>query len=273
MCLRKDINSVAAQQSQSKKRILLTGAAGGIGLAFFRATAEQYTFRLADRNTTALSEAVVKGHEVVALDVADLEVCQSACRDIDVVVHLAADANPHADFYASLLHNNIQGTYNIFRAAKDQGCQRVIFASSVQVVAGYPDDVQVHPESPLRPMNMYGVCKCFGEAVAAYFARAEGLSSIAIRIGSYDINGDPSNWLRQDPRPRHLSGYVSERDLNQLLERCIEQPHVQFAIVHGISNNRFKLVDIDSTRALLGYKPQDDSFEIFQADLLAWLQD
>lgn len=264
---------MVAQKSVSRKRILLTGAAGGIGSAFFRATAANYFFRLADRETSSFIQATVEGHEARALDVADLEACLEVCRDIDVVVHLAAMTNPEADFYQSLLYNNVCGTYNIFRAAKDQGCQRMIFASSAQVFAGYPDDVQAHPESPTRPMNMYGVCKCFGEAVASYFARAEGLSSIVVRIGSYDVNGDPSNWLRQQPNVRHLSGYVSERDLNQLLVRCIEAPHVQFAIVHGVSNNRFKRLDITSTRDLLGYAPQDDSFEIFQGNLGAWLHE
>ena len=262
---------MTVQQPILRKRILLTGAAGGIGSAFFRSTAEQYTFRLADMNTTSLGEIVPKAHEVIALDVANLEACQQACSNIDVVIHLAADANPDADFYQSLLHNNIQGTYNIFRAAKDQRCQRVIFASSAQVFSGYPVDVQAHPESPLRPMNMYGVSKCFGEAVASYFAHAEGLSSIAIRIGAYDVRRDPSNPLRRDPNPRYLSGYVSERDLNHLLVCCIETPDVQFAVVHGISNNRFKCLDITSTRDLFGYRPEDDAFEIFQADLQVWL--
>jgi len=122
-------------------------------------------------------------------------------------------------------------------------------------------------------MNMYGVCKCFGEAVASYFAHAEGLSSSALRIGSYDVNADASNWLRQQPNARHLSGYVSERDFNHLLVRCIEVPDVQFALVHAISNNRFKRLDLTSTRELLGYAPQDDAFEIFQANLQAWLHD
>ena len=261
-----------ADRSGSRKRILLTGAAGGIGSAFFHAAASAYLFRLADRETTSLHLAGSSEHEVRAFDVADLEACQRLCRDMDMVVHLAATTNPEADFYQSLLHSNICGTYNIFRAAKDQGCQRVIFASSAQVFAGYPDDVQAHPESPLRPMNMYGVSKCFGEAVAAYFAHAEGLSSIAVRIGSYDEGADASNWLRQQPNARHLSGYVSERDVNQLLVRCIEASDVSFAIVHAISNNRFKRLDLTSTRDLLGYAPQDDAFEIFQADLPAWLQ-
>ena len=263
---------MTAHGSPSRKRILLTGAAGGIGTAFFRAEASNYFFRLADQETSSITSVLSHGYEVRELDVADLEACQQVCRDIDIVIHLAAISNPEADFYTALLHNNVCGTYNIFRAAKDQGCQRVIFASSAQVFAGYPDDVQVHPESLMRPMNMYGVCKCFGEAVASYFAHAEGISSIAVRIGSYDVKGDTSNWLRQQPNMRHLSGYVSERDLNQLLVRCIEAPDVQFAIVHALSNNRFKRLDITSTRDLLGYAPHDDAFEIFKADLQAWLQ-
>src|SRR6266700_75973 len=184
---------MTGQRFLSKKRILLTGAAGGIGSAFFRSAAGQYTFRLADVNKTAIGEIASGEHEVVALDVANLEACQHACRNIDVVIHLAANANPDADFNHSLLHHNIQGTYNIFRAAKDQACQRVIFASS-------------------------------------------------------------------------------ERDLNHLLVRCIEAPHLHFAVVHGISNNRFKRLDITSTRTLVEYTPQDDAFEIFHADLQTWLQ-
>lgn len=46
-----------------------------------------------------------------------------------------------------------------------------------------------------------------------------------------------------------------------------------FAIVRGISNNRFKRLDLTTTRELLGYAPQDDAFDIFQADLQQWLQD
>jgi uronate dehydrogenase len=252
---------------------LLTGAAGGIGSAFFRYAAEHYSFRLADRVTSALNEDANQGHELFTLDVANLKACQEACQGIDTVVHLAADANPDADFYSSLLHNNIQGTYNIFRAAKDQGCRRVIFASSAQVVAGYPHDVQAHPESPIRPMNMYGVSKCFGEAVAAYFAFAEGLSSIAIRIGAYDVSGSDSNWLRQKPCISHLSAYVSERDLNHLLVRCIETPEIQFAIVHGLSDNRLKRLDLTSTREVLAYTPQDDAFDLFRDNLDQWLQE
>lgn len=255
-----------------QRKILLTGAAGGIGSAFFRHAAQMYTFRLADRVAIDLGEAAGQGHEVVQLDIADLEACQHACQGIDTVVHLAADANPEADFYGSLLANNIQGAYNVFRAARDQGCRRVVFASSGQTTLGYPLDVQSNPDSPVRPLNMYGVSKCFGEAVASYFAHAEGLSCIAIRIGAYDLNSDPTHWLRRNPELSNLIAYISPRDLNQLLTRCVETPDIQFAIVYGLSNNRFKRGDISSARHLLGYEPEDDAFEIFQENLHEWLK-
>lgn len=243
------------------KMILLTGAAGRIGSAFFAEAGERYRFRLADRATDALEAAKAWGHEVMALEVADPAACQAACRGVDTVVHLAADPSPAADFYESLLDNNIKGTYNIFRAAKEQGCGRVIFASSVHAVIGYAPDVQAHPESPVRPTNMYGVSKCFGEAVAACFA-ADGLSSIAIRIGAYN-----APWIHENPTAEAMSMYLSARDMNQLLTRCIETPDIPFAVVHGSSDNRFKRLDIASTRALLGYAPEDDAFQLFGSGL------
>ena len=250
-----------AERADDRRSVLLTGAAGRIGSAFFAHAAERYRFRLADRDAAKLTPDPSRGHETLALDVADPAACRDACRGIDTVVHLAADPSPEADFYGSLLDYNIKGTYNIFRAAADAGCRRVVFASSIHAVLGYGRDVQTRPESPVRPVNMYGVSKCFGEAVAACFAAA-GLSSIAIRIGAYE-----ADWIKQNPTAEAMSGFLSARDLNQLLVRCIEAEHVGFAIVHGLSDNRFKRLDITSTRELLGYAPEDDAFALFGAGL------
>jgi nucleoside-diphosphate-sugar epimerase len=249
-----------ADVSNLRRKVLLTGAAGRIGTAFRHFVAGRYDFRLADCDLAGLDDSGAA--EVMALDIVDLEACQVACQGMDTVVHLAGDASGAAGFYGSLLDNNIKGVYNIFQAARDQGCRRVIFASSVQAISGYPLDVQAHPESPVKPINMYAVSKCFGEAVAHYFALAEGLSSIAIRIGTFEGN---HAWDKLDAR--NLSTFISKRDLGQLLVRCIEVPQVQFAIVHGVSNNRFKRLDITSTKALLGYAPLDDSFQLFNTGI------
>jgi nucleoside-diphosphate-sugar epimerase len=238
------------------KKVLLTGAGGRIGRAFRKFAGEKYTFRLVDRDIRNIEQNGTD--EVVEANLADPAICQELCAGMDAVVHLAADPSPRAGFYESLLDNNIKASYNIFRAAADQKCGRIIFASSIQVIEGHPLDVQAQPTSPLKPMNMYAVTKAYGEAMAHYFAYAEGLPSIAVRVGAYEGNRKIEN-----PDGRTLSAFVSERDLSHLFIQCLEASHVQFAIVQAVSNNRFKRMDITSTRELVGYAPQDDSFQLF----------
>ncbi len=55
-----------------------------------------------------------------------------------------------------------------------------------------------------------------------------------------------------------LDAYVSRRDLTQLIRKCIEAEHIQFAIFNGLSNNRFKRLDLSDARELVGYEPEDD---------------
>lgn len=252
-----------------KRKVLLTGASGRVGRGFLTYEAAAYDMRLADRNLDPLLEhkeidSIVAEAEIVQLDVADLDACYAVCQGIDTVVHMANDANAGADFYESLLDNNIKGTYNIFRAAKDQGCRRVIWASSVQAVAGYPLDVQVRVDMPPKPLNMYGAAKVFGEAMAHYFAYTEGLSSIAIRIGAFEYNRD--HWDEQ-PDGRTLSTFLSARDLSHLIRQCIEVEDLPYAVFQGVSNNRFKRMDISNARALVGYAPLDDAFQRFETGI------
>jgi thioester reductase-like protein len=200
--------------------------------------------------------------ENVMLEITDRASCRAACDGIDTVVHLAADANPDADFDSSLLPNNIVGTFNVFQAAIDSGCKRVIFASSAQAVEGYPLDHQVRESDPVRPRNLYGVSKAFGEALGYYFSAAEGLSCIAVRIANFAAfhKGEAHS-------ARDMSAYLSEPDAKELLIRCIEVEATGFAVVNGVSDNRFKRLDLTFTKKLLGYAPSDDAFKILGIEL------
>jgi NAD+ dependent glucose-6-phosphate dehydrogenase len=242
--------------SESQRRlVLLTGAAGRIGTAFREAHGERYRFRLADLDADTLADTPGPDHEVVRLDIADASACREACAGIDTVVHLAADPSTEADWESSLLPNNIAGVVNVFRAASEAGCRRVVFASSVHAVGGLQDE-GIADDSPPRPVNLYGASKAFGEAVASTYAAA-GLSGIAIRIGAYD-----APWFHDRGDATAAMAYVSARDLNDLLVRCIETEDIPYAIVAGISDNARKRFDLIQTRSLLGYAPRDDGFEV-----------
>lgn len=239
----------------AKRKVLLTGGAGRIGTAFRKQYDDRYDFRIVDRR-----EADEPGrHETYVADLVNLDEARKACEGIDTIVHLAADPSPSAKFYESLLPLNIQMTYNMFHAAVEQKCRRLIFASSIHAVNAYPLDVQIHPQEPIRPGDLYGVTKCFGEALCSYYAEREGLSSIAIRIGAFGTNDKVEN--SQDSRL--LALWVSQRDLAQLIHRCVEAPDdLRYLLVQGVSDNRFKRLDISNAREILGYDPQDDAFAL-----------
>jgi NAD+ dependent glucose-6-phosphate dehydrogenase len=247
--------------TESERRfLLLTGAAGRIGSAFREAYGERYRFRLTDLHTDTLGDTPGAGHEIVHLDIADAETCREACAGIDAVIHLAADPSPEADWESSLLANNIRGTVNVFRAAHEAGCRRVVFASSVHAVGGLQDVEAIADDAPPRPVNLYGASKAFGEAVASTYSAA-GLSGIAIRIGAYD-----APWFHERGDATDAMAYVSARDLNDLLVRCIETEDIPYAVVAGISDNARKRFDLIHTRQLLGYAPRDDGFRVLGID-------
>ncbi len=226
----------------------MTGAAGFIGTHFAAHAPERFDLRLMVR-----PGEMVEGRDVVEADLADLVALKAACEGIDTVLHLAGQSSPRAE-WGPLLESNIVGTYNLFATAKSAGCRRVIFASSIHAVSGYPSDVQVGPEDPVAPGDLYGVTKCFGEALARYMAEQEGLSDIAIRIGAFLL----PEWVRNPERIDNMDAWVSPRDLLQLLVRCVDDETLQFAIFNGLSGNRFNRLDISNARELVGYAPEDD---------------
>jgi NAD+ dependent glucose-6-phosphate dehydrogenase len=233
--------------------VLLTGAAGRIGTAYRNHAGERYSFRLVD--VKPIDEPA--GHEALTLNLAEPEAARQACEGMDTVIHLAADPRTTAEFYKDLLDPNFKATYNMFRAAKDAGCRRIVFASSVNAVGAYPHERQVRASDPPCPGNVYGASKAFGESVGAYFAHCEGLSHISIRIGAVlnlsDLSRNASDFLR--------SIFISYRDLCHLLDRCVETEGIVSAVVHGVSKNNTTWLDLTETSRLLDYHPIDDAFD------------
>jgi nucleoside-diphosphate-sugar epimerase len=238
--------------------VLITGAAGRIGADLSQRLHEKYALRLMVRGNENEIDQLRPLGDVQTADLSDLSRLKQLCRDIDTVVHLAATPDPSA-VWNQILSNNIVGTYNLMVAAKSAGVRRVIYASSIHAVGGYPKDVQVKTTDPVNPGDLYGVSKCFGEALGRYMAEQEGLSVIALRIGAFL----PPESVEKDSGIGVAPMFVSPRDLAQLIERCIESQTIRWAVFHALSGNRFKRLDITDARELLGYRPQDDFAELF----------
>jgi uronate dehydrogenase len=235
------------------KRVLVTGAAGQIGSYFAEHSGRGYQLRLTDRDFRANHERMQACGEVYVGPLGDLDFLKRACADVDTVVHLAGNPDPSAVWH-DLLEANIIGTYHVLAAARAAGVRRVVYASSIHAVSGYPPDVQVKTTEPVNPGDLYGVSKCFGEAMGRYMAELEGMSFIALRIGAFQSVEE----VRASKQLRFMDAFISPRDLDQLIRRAIDVENVRFAIVHCLSGNRFERLDISGARELLGYEPEDD---------------
>lgn len=251
------------------KKVLVTGMSGLIGHAV-RLRLEN------DYELTALNRSHVPGVRCFQADIADFAAIQPAFAGQDVVVHLSALVSFDAPWEA-IRNTNIQGTYNVFEAARQAGVKRVIFASSGATVAGwgreapydallagrYADAPKVWPmithETPPRPTALYSVSKVFGEALAYQFSATSELSIICLRFGV----------VNQEDRPvqtSHFPIWCSQRDAAQMVEKCIVAPaSLRYDLFFVTSNNQWGYRDISHARTVVGYEPEDAA-ENFRAE-------
>ncbi|HEX3426331.1 MAG TPA: NAD(P)-dependent oxidoreductase [Acidimicrobiales bacterium] len=228
-----------------KPRLLLTGAAGRIGRAVLPALSQRWEVTATD----------LPGRRCPVLDVTDLAACRQACFGVDAVVHMAGNPSTEAP-WEELLPANVIGAYNIAQAAMDAGVRRLVLASSIQAVVGYPKSRQFRAEDRVRPDNLYGVTKAWSEALGSWVASASTTTVVVLRIG-FCLEHPPSG---PEATPLDLAMWLSYGDVARLVVAAASAPGVEYFVANGISANRFQRLDLETTRAALGYEPLDDAW-------------
>ncbi|MGL5114315.1 MAG: NAD-dependent epimerase/dehydratase family protein, partial [Beijerinckiaceae bacterium] len=118
---------------RSLNRVLLTGAAGRIGRVMRERLAGKFpVLRLSDIVDLGPARA---GEEIVSCDLTDAAGMEKLCEGVDAVVHFGGC--PNEDSWDELIPANIVGLINLFEAARKQGVDRVLFASSNHAIGLY----------------------------------------------------------------------------------------------------------------------------------------
>jgi uronate dehydrogenase len=237
------------------RRVLITGAAGGIGRSLRETLRGAYpVLRLSDRASLAPAR---DGEEIDCTELSDLASVERMVADVDGIVHLGGISGENE--WPVILEGNIVGVHNLFEAARRAGLTRIVFATSNHAVGFYPRAKKIDDGVVPRPDSRYGVSKAFGEALASLYSDKYGIGVLCTRIGNFG------------PCPidkRRLSIWISPRDYTQLVRIGLEHPDIRYEIVYGVSNNRRSWYD-NSNAARLGYRPQDDSEAYAEAALAA----
>lgn len=246
---------------KKRLKVLLLGATGRIGTGFREEYSKHKDYQKKYELILGIHKSKCKDKKFkirkVSLD--SIENLKKAMKGIDIVVNLAANPSPNANF-KELLKPNIIGTYNVFEAARQAKCLRVIFASSIFAVKGYGHGKQVKSSDAPEPIGLYGASKVFGEALCYTFFSEYNISCIAIRIGAYTSNEKIGNVCFSRHDYDHV---ISQRDMAQLLHKTIIAPQkLKYAILSGISNNKKRDLDLKQTKKLVRYNPKDDAYEL-----------
>lgn len=255
--------------------VAITGAAGNVG----RVVTEAFT----DHELTLFTEREEEGMDSVVLDVTDREAFENALRerDVDVLIHLAANPSPYADWDA-LKEVNLDGVYNAYEAAVEGGVSRVVYASSNHAVN--EDDLEdpaepetmtaeapvVYPHTPPGPDSYYGVTKVAGEAMGGYYARRHGIEVVNVRIGWLmteselkDTTDDPDNPYPEAAARFARAMWLSPRDCRHALRVAATSEITESPVVaHAVSRNDERYLSLTSTCRTLGYRPRDNSGEV-----------
>ena len=235
-------------------RLLLTGAAGGLGKVLRpRLAAMCKTLRVSD---IGAMEAAAAHEEVVTCDLGDAGAVHSLLAGVDAVVHLGGVSVE--GLWGPILNANVMGVHNLYEAARIHGTKRVIFASSNHAVGFYKQSDFIDADAPTRPDGNYGLSKVFGEQVSRFYFDRYGIETVCIRIGS----SFPKALDR-----RMMMSWLSYDDLTELIRRGLFTPNVGHTIVFGASDNKNPWWN-NAKAAHLGWTPRDSS-EPFRAEVEA----
>jgi nucleoside-diphosphate-sugar epimerase len=275
----------------TKHSVLLTGATGYIAGLLLPALRERYELRLTDARSTNRDGRPVEGIVVADLLAATASELASLVAGVDAIVHCAyhrpTGDDPQSQYDGE--RRNVDLMQRVYQLALDHGVRRVVAASTNQAAKWYEQPYyaglrdRVSPEDYPRPDNFYGWAKAAYETLGFLYAcgsLGRKLEVVQLRIvAPREIDAGAFAGKPHAHYIRDITGYISQRDLQQLFCKSLEAPDiadeygVPFQIFYGVSNNARTFWSISNARKVIGYQPEDDSEERFAGDIARMLRE
>ncbi len=288
------------ERGERMSRVVVTGGAGKLGRAcVIELVQHGWDVVVFDQQKpSGLPDEVAAAITSIPIDLTDYGQVLDALLGIegrydhvDALVHLAAIPAPGLTGDHAIFANNMNGTFNVFSAARRAGIKNIVWASS-ETVLGLPFDepppyIPVDENYPPRPESTYSLTKTLEETLAQQLCRWDpDLKMIGLRFSNVmepaDYAAFPS--FDHDPRQRswNLWAYIDGRDGAQAIRLGLEhdQPGMEIFIiaspdtvmqrpnaeliaevypdveVRGEIGDHDTLLSIGKARQMLGYRPQ-----------------
>jgi len=175
--------------------ILVTGGAGFIGSSLVDRLVERgHQVTVIDDFNDFYDPAIKRGNlaqhgekvRVVEADIRDREAVDALFTEsnFECVVHLAARAGvrPSIDDPALYLSTNVDGTFHLLEACRENGVRRFLFASSSSVYGINKKTPFAEGDLIERTISPYAASKLAGEQLCSNYAHLHGLEVLCMRF-------------------------------------------------------------------------------------------
>jgi len=186
------------------KNVVVTGGAGFIGSNLVRALLGENEVIVIDDLSTGNLENIrdlIDDQSIMFVkgSVTDLDLLQETFKNVDYVFHEAAIPSVPRSVKDPIKSNyaNVNGTLNVLVAARDNGVEKVVYASSSSAYGDTPVLPKKEDMKP-TPLSPYAVSKLVGEYYCQVFAEVYRLSTVSLRY--FNVYGP---W--QDPASEYAA--------------------------------------------------------------------
>ena len=229
------------------KRLLITGAAGGLG-SVAREHLSGFAEEIRVSDISPVND-LRENEEFIQADLGEADTVRDLVSGCDGIVHFGGVSTEKS--FDLIERANIRGVFNLYQAARAAGGPRIFFASSNHAIGFYRTDEKIDAHVAPFADGLYGASKVYGEQLALVYWKKFGIETARVRIGSCF------------PKPkdrRMLSTWMSYRDMFSLVKRVFIVPRLGCPVVYGVSRNSSVWWD-NSHADYLGWVPQDSSDE------------
>ena len=174
-------------------KAFVTGGAGFIGSHVAELLLKEgWEVVVFDNLSTGKEENIPRGAEFIKGDITDFVSLADATENIDVIFHLAALLQIQLSVEEPLITHahNVDGTINVFEAARKNKVSRVIFSSSCAVYGDQSAMPLVEDMNPF-PLSPYALHKYIGELYARLYGELYGLTIVPLRY--FNVYGPRQN--------------------------------------------------------------------------------
>jgi UDP-glucose 4-epimerase len=227
----------------TKNKILVTGGAGFIGSHLVDCLTEKGNKITVFDNLSSGKIGFIENHlenpdfTLIKGDLLDHKAIERACKDIDLVFHVAANPDVRLGASDTKIHfdQNILATYNLLEAMRKNSVKKVAFTSTSTIYG--EAHIMPTPENygPLLPISLYGASKLACEALITSYSHTFDMQAWIFRFANivgprstHGITVDFIRKLQENPIQLEILGDGKQEKSYLHVSECVDA--ILFAI-------------------------------------------